>query len=98
MPLPGPRGHERANALGPQAHEALLPDNTPLEFRVLLSACRVFLGTEEPATLEALLQRGPEWEQRLALANMPRNSAVVTFCNAFEVGRGRNDPKIALHR
>jgi hypothetical protein len=48
---------------------ALLPDNTPLEFRVILSTCRVFLGTEEPTKLEALLQRGPEWELLLALSN-----------------------------
>jgi hypothetical protein len=40
-----------------------------LEFLVLLSACRVFLGTEEPAKLEALLQQGPEWDQLLALSN-----------------------------
>jgi len=39
MQLPRPRGHEEANALGPQAPESLLPDNTPLEFLVLLSAC-----------------------------------------------------------
>jgi hypothetical protein len=82
-----------------QAHRRQSPFClTPLEFRVLLSACRVFLGTEEPAKLEALLQRGPEWERLLALANMRRNSDVVPFCNAFEVGRGRNDPKIALYR
>ena len=60
MPLPSLRGHEEANAPSPQAPESLLPDNTPLEFRVILSACSVFLGTEEPAKLEALLQQGPE--------------------------------------
>ena len=59
MPLPSLRGHEKVNASGQQALESLPPDGTPLEFRVLLSACRTFLGTEEPATLEALLQRGP---------------------------------------
>ena len=69
MPLPSLRDHEKANASGPQAPESLLPDNTPLEFRVILSACRVFLGTEEPAKLEALLQQGPEWERLLALSN-----------------------------
>jgi hypothetical protein len=98
MPLPGPRSHEEANASGPQAPKSLLPDNSPQEFRVLLSACRVFLGTEEPSKLEALLSRGTEWERLLALSNMRGNSAVVPFCNAFEVGRGRNDPKIALYR
>ena len=69
MPLPSLRGHEEANAQAPHAPESLLPDNTPLEFRVILSACRVFLGTEEPAKLEALLQQGPEWERLLALSN-----------------------------
>jgi len=98
LQLPSQRGHEEAHASGPQAPKSLLPDNTPLEFRVLLSACRVFLGTEEPAKLEALLQRGPEWERLLALSNMRGNSAVIPFCNPFKVGRGRNDPKIALHR
>jgi phosphoglycolate phosphatase-like HAD superfamily hydrolase len=29
----------------------------------------VFLGIEEPAKLEALLRRGPEWEQLLMLAS-----------------------------
>ena len=69
MPLPSLRGHEEANASAPHAIESLLPDNTPLEFRVILSACRIFLGTEEPAKLEALLSQGPEWEQLLALSN-----------------------------
>jgi hypothetical protein len=69
MPLPSLRGHEEANASAPQAPESLLPDNIPLEFRVLLSACRVFLGTEEAAKLEALLPQGPEWERLLALAS-----------------------------
>jgi hypothetical protein len=69
MPLPSLRGHEEANASGPQAPESLLPDDTPLEFRVILSACRVFLGTEEPMRLEALLQQGPEWERLLTLAS-----------------------------
>jgi hypothetical protein len=57
---------EKENAI---SSAALLPDNTPLEFRVLLSACRVFLGTEEPEKLEGLLQQGPEWERLLALSN-----------------------------
>jgi hypothetical protein len=98
MPLPSLRGHEEANAPSPQASESLLPDNTPPEFLIILSACRVFLGTEEPADLEAQLQQGPEWERLLALSNMRGNSAVIPFCNPFKVGRGRNDPKIALHR
>ena len=74
MPLPSQRGHEEANASAPHAPESLLPSNTPLEFRVILSACRVFLGTEEPAKLEALLQQGPEWERRLELAS--RNGVI----------------------
>jgi hypothetical protein len=49
MLLPSLRVHEEAQASGPQAPESLLPDNTPLEFRVILSACRVFLGTEKLA-------------------------------------------------
>jgi hypothetical protein len=60
---------EKENAIS-SARKSLLPDNTPLEFRVLLSACRTFLGTEEPAKLEALLKRGPELDRLLALANM----------------------------
>ena len=48
---------EKENVIS-SARESLLPDSTPLEFRVLLSACRVFLGTEEPAKLEARLQLG----------------------------------------
>jgi hypothetical protein len=69
MPLPSLSDHKEEQASGPQAPESLLPDDTPLEFRVILSACRVFLGTEEPAKLEALLQQGPERERLLTLAN-----------------------------
>ena len=39
MPLPSLRGHKEAQASAPQAPKSLLPDNTPLEFLVLLSAC-----------------------------------------------------------
>ena len=53
----------------PQAPRSILPDNIPLEFQVLLSACRVFLGTEEPSSLEAGLAQGPDWDRLLALAN-----------------------------
>ncbi|MHC1688632.1 MAG: nucleotidyltransferase family protein [Methanothrix sp.] len=53
----------------PQAPRSILPDNIPLEFQVLLSACRVFLGTEEPARLEARLAQGPDWDSLLRLAN-----------------------------
>jgi hypothetical protein len=60
MPLPSLRGHEKAHAPSSHAPESLLPSNTPLEFLIILSACRIFLGTEEPAKLEALLQQGPE--------------------------------------
>jgi hypothetical protein len=80
MPLPGPKGHEEAQASAPQAPKSLLPNNTPLEFRVLLSACRVFLGTEEPAKLEALLQQGPEWEQLLALSS--RHGVMLLSCHS----------------
>ncbi len=48
---------------------SILPEGTPLEFQVLLYACRVFLGTEGPERLEALLGRGPDWGRLLALAN-----------------------------
>jgi hypothetical protein len=64
MPLPSLMGHEEANAPSPHAQESPLPDNTPLEFRVILSACRVFLGMEEPAKLEALLQMEPDGSGR----------------------------------
>jgi hypothetical protein len=69
MPLPGPGGHQEAQASTPHASQSFLPENTPLEFRALLSACRVFLGTEKLAKLEALLKQGPEWERLLALSN-----------------------------
>ncbi len=52
-----------------QASKSILPDNIPPEFQVLLSACRVFLGTEEPDRLEALLNRGPDWDQLIALSS-----------------------------
>lgn len=48
---------------------SILPEGTPLEFHVLLSACRVFLGTEEPERLEGLLGQGPDWDRLLALAS-----------------------------
>jgi hypothetical protein len=60
MQLPNLRAGNKKNPPGPHAPESLLLDNTPLEFRVILSACRVFLGTEEPAKLEALLLQGPK--------------------------------------
>ena len=91
MPLPRPRGHEKANAPSPQALESLLPDNTPLEFRVLLSVGRVFLGTEEPATLEALLQQGPEWELLLALAN--RHGGDATALSVTQACRPEMGPR-----
>jgi hypothetical protein len=69
MQLSKQTGFKNRNALGVQAIDIALPDNTPLEFQVLLSACRVFLGTEEPAKLEALLQQKPDWDQMVSLAN-----------------------------
>lgn len=53
----------------PQAPRSILPDNIPLEFQVLLSACRVFLGTEEHSSLKARLAQGPDWDKLLRLAN-----------------------------
>lgn len=63
------RGHDKKGKSGSKTSESTLPDNIPLEFQVLLSACRVFLGTEEPDGLEALLQQGSDWNRLLALAN-----------------------------
>ena len=63
------RGNPKATASTPHAPRSILPDNIPLEFRILLSACRVFLGTEEPARLEATLAQGPDWDKLLRLAN-----------------------------
>jgi hypothetical protein len=64
---------------------ALLPDNTPLEFRVILSACRVFLGTEEPAKLEALLQQGPESGAAARSIQQTRSdAALLPFYSAFQ--------------
>jgi hypothetical protein len=51
---------------------SILPSNIPLEFQILLSACRVFLGTEEPSQLVQYLLKGPEWDLLLALANRHR--------------------------
>ncbi len=48
---------------------SIFPEDTPLEFQVLLSACRVFLGTEEPDRLEEFLGQGLDWERLLALAS-----------------------------
>jgi hypothetical protein len=62
-------GFKNGNALSTQALVVALPNNTPLEFHVLLSTCRVFLGTEETAKLEALLQQEPDWDQLVSLAN-----------------------------
>ena len=63
------RGNQKDTASTPQAPKFILPDNITLEFQVLLSACRVFLGTEEPARLEERLAQGPDWDRLLALAN-----------------------------
>jgi hypothetical protein len=59
MPLPGPRGYEEAHASGPQAPDSLLPDNTLLEFRVILSACRTFMGT---ASKERIIDAAQNFE------------------------------------
>lgn len=94
MQLPRPRGHKEAQASGPHAPESLLPDDTPLEFRVLLSACRVFLSMEEPAKLEALLQQGPEWERLLTLSNrhgvMPLSCPSATYSKSEGEERSQN--------
>jgi hypothetical protein len=63
------RGNPKATVSTPHAPRSILPDNIPREFQVLLSACRVFLGTEEPACLEAKLAQGPDWDKLLRLAN-----------------------------
>ncbi len=63
------RGHDKEEVSGSQLSECILPDNIPLEFQVLLSACRAFLGTEDPERLEALLQQGPNWDRLPALAS-----------------------------
>lgn len=63
------RYHKKGITQGPQTLESILPDNIPPEFRVLLSACRVFLDVEKPSHLEALLQQGPDWNRLLSLAN-----------------------------
>lgn len=62
-------GHGKKGLSTSQLPKSILPDNVPLEFQVLLSACHVFLGTEEPARLEALLQHGPNWDRMIALSS-----------------------------
>jgi hypothetical protein len=47
------RNYKKGDIQGSQMSESILPDDTPLEFRILLSACRLFLRTEEPSRLEA---------------------------------------------
>jgi hypothetical protein len=66
MHLTCPIGHKEKDT---PTHASILPEDIPLEFSVLLSACRVFLGTEETSCLEALLQQGPDWDRLLALSN-----------------------------
>ncbi len=68
MPQSRPQIHKDKEKDAP-ARASVLPEDVPPEFRVLLSACRVFLGTEEPARLEALLGQGPDWDRLLALAS-----------------------------
>ena len=91
MPLPSLRSHKEAQASAPQAPESLLPSNTPLEFLIILSACRVFLGTEEPAKLEALLSQGPEWVLLLALSN--RHGVMPLLCRSL----GQEDRQPMTH-
>lgn len=66
---PDLRGHEDKKE-EPSTRAPILPDDIPLEFHVLLSACRTFLGNEEPVKLEQHLQKGPDWDRLLALASM----------------------------
>jgi hypothetical protein len=66
MHLTCPIGHKEKDT---STHVFILPEDISLEFSVLLSACRVFLGTEETSCLEALLQQGPDWDRLLILAN-----------------------------
>ncbi len=68
MPLSRLRGHKDKEKETP-AHASILPEGPLPEFQVLLSACRVFLGTEEPLKLEEHLQKGPDWDRLLALAS-----------------------------
>jgi hypothetical protein len=63
------RGNPKEIASTTQAPRSILPGHIPLEFQVLLSACRVFLGTEEPSSLVATLAQGPDWDRLLRLAN-----------------------------
>jgi Fe2+ or Zn2+ uptake regulation protein len=60
------RGHKEKET---PSHTSILPEDISLEFHILLSACRSFLGTENPSRLEALLQQGPSWDRLLALAS-----------------------------
>ncbi len=62
------RGQEDKESETP-ARASILLEDIPLEFQVLLSACRIFLGTEEPLKLEANLQKGLDWDRLLVLAN-----------------------------
>jgi hypothetical protein len=60
------RGHKESEI---PVRASILLEDIPTEFKVLLSSCRVFLGTEAPMKLKTLLQQGPDWDRLLALAN-----------------------------
>jgi Fe2+ or Zn2+ uptake regulation protein len=60
------RGHKEEEI---PTRASILPEDISLEFHILLSTCRSFLGTEEPLKLEERLQQGPDWDRLLALAS-----------------------------
>jgi len=49
--------------------DSILPQDIPSEFQALLSACRVFLGTEDPSMLRERLEEGLDLDRLLRLAN-----------------------------
>lgn len=62
------RRHPRNDGSATKPPGSILHDNSSVEVQALLSACRVFLGTEEAEQLGSRLRQGPDLERLMALA------------------------------
>ncbi|NPV62358.1 MAG: nucleotidyltransferase family protein [Methanotrichaceae archaeon] len=54
--------------LQPETGQIRLDPGSGKDFQILLSACKTFLGTADPADLEDALNRGPNWDNLSSLA------------------------------
>jgi len=59
----------RGGGQQPVTEDSILPQDVAPEFQALLSACRVFLGTEDPSMLRERLEEGLDLDRLLRLAN-----------------------------